>query len=216
MTVSIGIIGATGRAGSAITDEALKRGLSVVAFVRSADKAKEMFGDQVTTREKDAFEIQKKDIEDLDVVVDAFAIHDTTKAYQHVDLAAKLVELAKNQERPRLFFILGAASLEIGGGRRLIDRLEKMPNNESFISTPREQFKEYQLLMNTKDVNWVAVSPSANFIPGALADYELGENELMRNSAGKSEVTTGTVAKVIVDEILAPQHRNERFTVVNQ
>ncbi|EHO50023.1 NAD(P)-dependent oxidoreductase [Lentilactobacillus kisonensis] len=216
MTLSIGIIGATGRAGSAITKEAISRGLKVTAFVRSADKAKDMFGDQVTAIQKDAFDIQKKDIADFDVVIDGFATRNAEKAYQHVDLAAKLIELVKNQSKPRLFFILGAGSLEIGNGQRLINRLEKMPNNESFISIPREQFKEYEMLINAKDVNWVAISPSANFVPGDFADYELGDNDLLRNAAGKSEVTMGTVARVIVDEIVEPKHRNERFTVVNK
>lgn len=216
MTLSIGIIGATGRAGSEIAKEAISRGMQVTVFVRSADKAKEMLGDKVTSIQEDAFEIQEKDIEHLDVIVDAFATRDKGKAYQHVDLAAKLIELAQGKDKPRLFFILGAGSLETGDGHRLIDRLEKMPNNESFISIPREQFKEYQLLMNTKKVNWVAISPSANFVPGAQKDYEIGGNELMKNAAGKSEVTTGTVAKVIIDEIADPKHRNERFTVVNK
>ena len=216
LTLSIGIIGATGRAGSEIAKEAISRGMQVTAFVRSADKAKEILGDKVTPIQKDAFEIQKKDIEHLDVVVDAFATRDMGKAYQHVDLAAKLIELVQGQAEPRLFFILGAGSLETGDGHRLIDRLEKMPNNESFISIPREQFKEYQLLMNTKKVNWVAISPSANFVPGAQKDYEIGVNELMKNAAGKLEVTTGTVAKVIIDEIAEPKHQNERFTVVNK
>lgn len=48
MALSIGVIGATGMAGSAITKEALKQGLNVKAFVRNESKARDMFGDQAT------------------------------------------------------------------------------------------------------------------------------------------------------------------------
>ena len=217
MALSIGVIGATGMAGSAITKEALKQGLNVKAFVRNESKARDMFGDQATYSVIDVFAIQKPDIVDLDVVVDAFSPgHDPSKAQQHIELAEHLVDLVKGQDKPRLFFILGAASLYIGSGHRLIERLEGLPNKEQFIATPRAQSKEYEFLSNVKDVNWVAISPSSNFVPGDLADYELGHNDLLRNDAGKSEVTSGTVGKAIVDEIVNPTHRNERFTVVNK
>lgn len=216
MMLKVGVIGATGMAGSEITKEAIHHGFEVTAFVRNREKAKELFGDQVQLVAKDAFEIQRADIQNLDVVVDAFATHDSTKANQHVNLAARLIELVKNAEKPRLFFILGAGSLETGNGHRLIDQLEKMPNNESFIEIPRHQFTEYKLLMDTRDVNWVAVSPSATFKPGAATDYVLGHNHLLTNAEGKSEITAGTMAKVINDEIEHPAHHNERFTAVNK
>lgn len=216
MTLKVGVIGATGMAGSAIVNEAVRRGFEVTGFVRNADKARDMLPDGVKLVTKDAFEVQRVDISDLDVLVDAFATHDMSQAYKHVDLAARLVELAKNTDKPRLFFILGAASLETGNGHRLIDKLEKMPNNESFIEVPRQQFKEYQLLMNTKNVNWVAVSPSANFKPGDATDFVLGKDSFLTNAAGKSEITSETMAKVINDEMEHPTHHNERFTAVGQ
>lgn len=217
MALTIGVIGATGMAGSAITNEALKQGLTVEAFVRNGNKANEMFGNRVTVKTMDVFDIQAADLAGLDVVVDAFSPgHDPSKAHQHLELAEHLVKLVQGHEKPRLFFILGAASLSIGNGKRLIDQLEGLPNKENFIATPRAQSEEYQFLTGLKDVNWVAVSPSANFVPGDLAPYELGTNQLLRNAAGKSEVTSGTMGKAIVDEIVTPSHHNERFTVVNK
>lgn len=216
MTLNVGVIGATGMAGSAITKEAIERGLSVTAFVRNEDKAKDMFSDKATYIVKDVFDIQKGDIADLDVLVDAFATHDMSQAYKHVDLAARLIELVKDSEKPRLFFILGAASLETPDGQHLLDKLLKMPNNESFIDVPRQQAKEYDLLKNTKNVNWVAVSPSSTFKPGDATEFTLGKDKLLTNAKGKSEITSGTMANVILDEIQNPAHHNERFTAVNK
>ena len=216
MTLKVGIIGATGIAGSAITQEAVNRGFEVTGFVRNAEKAKDLLPDAVKLVVKDAFDIQRVDVKDLDVLVDAYATHDMSHAYRHVDLAARLIEFAKDTDKPRLFFILGAGSLETGNGHRFVEKLEKLPNSESFIEIPRQQFKEYQLLTNTSNVNWVAVSPSATFKPGDATAYELGQNDLLTNAEGKSEITAGTMAKVINDEIEHPAHHNERFTAVDK
>ncbi|WP_375686924.1 NAD(P)-dependent oxidoreductase [Lentilactobacillus kefiri] len=216
MTLKVGIIGATGMAGSAITKEAINRGLNVTTFVRNEEKAKDMFADKASYMVKDVFDIQRPDIENLDVLVDAFATHDPGQAYKHVDLAARLIEFAKNAPAPQLFFILGAGSLETPDVHHLLDKLEKMPNNESFIDVPRQQAKEYDLLKNTTGVNWVAVSPSSTFKPGDATEYTLGKDKLLTNAKGKSEITAGTMAKVILDEIEKPAHRNERFTAVDK
>ena len=97
-----------------------------------------------------------------------------------------------------------------------MEKLEKVPNSESFIEIPRQQLKEYQLLTNTNHVDWVAVSPSATFKPGDATDYVLGQNDFLTNPEGKSEITAGTMAKVINDEIEHPAHHNERFTAVDK
>ncbi|EHL97075.1 hypothetical protein HMPREF9103_02131 [Lentilactobacillus parafarraginis F0439] len=217
MALKIGVIGATGMAGSAITKAALDQGIEVTAFIRNEEKARGMFGDQPTYRVIDVFDIGKPDIADLDVVVDAFSPgHDPKNVDQHLELAQHLVELVKGSDKPRLFFILGAASLNIGGGKQLLDQLETLPNKEQWIATPRAQHKEYNFLLQAKDVNWVAISPSRTFKPGDFAPYELGHNDVLTNAEGKSEVTSGTVGRVIVDEIMNPAHHNERFTVVNK
>lgn len=88
--VKIGIIGATGNAGSAIYKEATERGHEVTAIVRDADKAKEKLGENVSTIISDAFELTKDDLSGFDVIVNAFATS-PNQAYLHVDLTARLV-----------------------------------------------------------------------------------------------------------------------------
>ena len=72
--MKIGIIGATGNAGSAIYREASARGHEVVAIVRNEEKAKEMFGNSVKTITKDAFELKRGELEGFDAIIDAFAV----------------------------------------------------------------------------------------------------------------------------------------------
>lgn len=44
----------------------------------------------------------------------------------------------------------------------------------------------------------------------------MGKDQLLFNEQKESKVSTGTVAEVVVDEILAPRHHRERITVVNE
>lgn len=111
---------------------------------------------------------------------------------------------------------MGAGSLQTGEDEYLfVDDLEKIPASSSWINTPRQQLKELQYLETITDVDWVGISPAVTFELGPAASYQLGKDTLLYNGQGESKVTTGTMAEVIVKEILVPQFHQERFTVVN-
>ncbi|GAY72529.1 NAD(P)-dependent oxidoreductase [Lentilactobacillus kosonis] len=216
MTIKIGVIGASGMAGSAITENAVDRGFDVTAVVRNVTKAKDKFGDQIDYLEKDAFDLTYDDIQGFDALIDAFAPGSESLASKHTELATKLIKLVQNHDKPRLGFILGAASLNIGNGKQLLDQLVKMPDSDEWIATPKAQFEEYQILLTSEGVDWFAVSPSGTFEPGELTEYTTGSNDMLKNKNGKSIVYSKTLAKVLVDEIEDPKHHNERFTVVSE
>ena len=46
-------------------------------------------------------------------------------------------------------------------------------------------------------------------------NYILGQDELLFNEQNESKVTAGTMAKLVVNEILAPRHHRERITVID-
>lgn len=209
----IGIIGATGNAGRAIYAEAVTRGHDATAIVLSAEKARELLGADARVIQKDAFELRSEDLTAFDVVVDAFSTA-PAKAYRHVDLAARLVALLRETSTPRLFFILGAGSLMTGADHHLlVEDLRNTPGAEAWIATPENQLRELRFLQEVDNVDWVAVSPSAQFVPGRAAGVVLGRDELLAAPDGSSQVTTGTMAVAIVDEIVHPTHHQERFTV---
>lgn len=212
------VIGATGMAGSQVAKEALKRGHNVVAIARSAEKLKALFPPQkqLTLLAKDVFQLTKHDFDTPDVIVDCFATA-PEKAYLHVDLATKLVAMYRETEKPRLVFILGAGSLQTGRDLHLfVEDLRKMLGTSPLIQVPENQLKELKFLENVDDVNWVGISPSADFHAGPATPYLLGNDELLQNAEGKSETTSGTMAQVILNEIEDPQHHQERFTVCDQ
>lgn len=215
--MKIMIIGATGMAGSALVAEALKRGHQVVALARSTEKLANLPQDaNLTTLTQDAFTLDREALQDVDVVVDAFAIA-PAQAYRHVDLAAHLVSQLREQTTPRLVFILGAGSLLTGDDRHLfVDDLAQDPNAAAFINVPKAQLQELNFLRDVDNVDWVGVSPAATFQPGPAVPAILGQDDLLFNTENVSATNAGTMAVAILNEIEQPKHHQERFTVANK
>ena len=213
--MKIAIIGATGMAGTALYKESVLRGHEVTAIVRNKDKAVSLLGDGVKVIDKDVFDLTRSDLEGFDVIINAFATA-PAKAYLHLDLAAKLVNIFRETERPRLFFILGAASLLDENNKLFLDTLKTLPDVAPWISIPVEAYKTLNFLRSIENVNWVGVSPSAEFVPGEATVPVIGKDHLLTSSKGKSVVTSGTMAVAILDEVENPQFIRTRFTVCNQ
>jgi uncharacterized protein len=211
--MKIGIIGATGNAGAAIFKEGQQRGHEVVAIVRNAAKAKAQLGENSLIIEKDAFSLAQSDLQDFDVIIDAFATS-PDQAYLHVDLATKLVAFFREQ-KTRLFFILGAGSLLNEQGERNINDLKKAPGSESWIAIPENQLDEYLFLQTVKNVDWVGISPGNLFQAGEAVPAISGKDHLLFNDQKQSVTSSGTLAKAILDEIETPQQHNTRFTVID-
>lgn len=215
MMTKVGIIGASGMAGSAIYKlAAAQPELDVTGIVRHEGKARQVLGADAQLLCGDVFALIDSLLARFNVIVDAYGTS-PDQADRQTKLAQKLVGLAR-KKKVRLIFILGAGSLKTGADKHLfLEDIGKLPNAEAWINTPRQQVKELQYLATITDVDWVGISPSATFEPGPLADFVVGTDELLFNEEDKSVVTTGTVAKIVVGEILAPQHHQERITVVN-
>lgn len=214
----VGIIGATGMAGSATFKAAQNAGLDVTAIVRNADKAKQNLGSDIQILETDAFSLTKSDLEQFDVVVDAFATA-PEQAYLHTDLAAHLVAVLRETDSPRLIFILGAGSSFVGNGEQrhyAYDDIKADPNNAAWQSIPENQLYELNFLKDVKNVNWTGISPGQLFVPGELATKILyGKDDMLFDEQGRSQTTSETMAKAIIDEIITPAHKQERFIVTN-
>lgn len=214
--MKIGIIGGTGKTGSAVYVEAKKRGHTPTAFVRSEEKGHTVLGADANLIVKDAFELTQDDLTQFDVVLDAFAVPmGSPVSYLHLDLLTRLVHELRDTDT-RLFVIVGAASLKMADGTRLLDQLLKMPDHEKWIGTPLNQTYELEFLQMIDNVDWVAISPQRNFGPGPTTGYVMGTDEIMLDSDGKSELSNGNMALAIMDEIEAPEHQHQRFTVRNQ
>ncbi|WP_203624362.1 MULTISPECIES: NAD(P)-dependent oxidoreductase [unclassified Lacticaseibacillus] len=208
----IGIIGATGHVGQAIMKEALDRGLQATAIVRSAEKAKKLFGDQAAILAKDAMALTQADLSDFDIIVDAFA---SAKPYEHVDLATRLISFFREDQATHLFFVIGASTLLKPDGSTLLTDTMKRFAGEPWLAGMIEQNREFEFLQLVDDVNWTAITPSTDFTDGPKTTYRVGGSHIINSAAGENEVSVANFAAALLDESAQPKHTRTQFSVVD-
>ncbi len=97
--MKIAIIGASGNAGSAIYQEAVRRGHDVTGFARNVQRAQAVLGAQAKIEARDGFALRREELTQFDAVVDAISAP-PAKAYLHVDLAAHLIHELRESTAP--------------------------------------------------------------------------------------------------------------------
>lgn len=186
----------------------------MTGIVRNGAKAKKVLGNDAQLLLGDVLTLDNSQLEKFDIIVDAFGTS-PEKADLQIDLAKKLIEVAR-KSGAKLIFILGAGSLHTGADQHyFVKDIAKMPDSEKWINTPKQQLKELQFLQGVKDVNWMGISPSAEFEPRPAEKYVVVGNDLLFNENGDSKVTAGTMAKVVVKEVNDDKYHQERITVIN-
>lgn len=210
--MNIAIIGAAGKAGSRILEEAKKRGHQVTAIVRNPEK---LADPDLAFIQKDLFDLTREDLASFDVVVNAFSAPQD-KENLHVEAGRKLIQLLSGVKGTRLIVVGGAGSLYVDEAKTL--RVVDTPDfPKIFFATASNQAKNLDELKATTALNWTFVSPSALFALGKrTGHYKTGKDHLLTNSEGKSYVSYEDYAAAVVDEIEKPEHFNERFTVVSE
>ncbi|KXO89120.1 NAD(P)-dependent oxidoreductase [Tsukamurella pseudospumae] len=81
----------------------------------------------------------------------------------------------------------------------------------------QEHDRALDYLRTVEDVDWFYLSPAASygsFNPGEQrGTYRTSGDLLLTDAEGNSEISGADYAKAFVDEIVAPAHRRERFSV---
>ncbi len=210
--MKIGIIGATGKAGSRIAKEALERNHEVTAIVRDAAKLQV---EGVAILEKNVFDLTTDDVKGFDVVVNAFGAP-FGEEHLHVDAGNVLIEVLKGAPNTKLFVVGGAGSLFVDPDKKV--RVIDTPDfPDMFKPTASNQGKNLEILQGTDSITWTFLSPSALFAVGKrTGTYQAGKDHLLINSKGNSYVSYEDYAVAVLDELENPKHVNERFTVVSE
>ncbi|CAI8953580.1 NAD(P)-bd_dom domain-containing protein [Pseudomonas sp. IT-P74] len=199
----IAIIGATGRAGSQLLEEALRRGHSVTAIARDTSK--------VDPRES----VVGKAVDALDAAAlqAAIAGHDVVISAAHFATlpAGAVVGPVKKAGVKRLLVVGGAGSLLLPDGTRVIDS-EGFPEAYKAEASAGAEFLAN--LREERDLDWTFLSPSAEFVEGErTGKFRLGQDDLLVSSEGRSWITFADYAIAMLDEVQAPKHSRQRFTV---
>jgi len=199
----IAIIGATGRAGSQLLEEALRRGHSVTAIAR--DTARVGPREDVISRNVDVL--------DANALQAAVAGHDVVISTAHFATipAGAVIGPVKNAGVKRLLVVGGAGSLLLPDGTRVIDS-KGFPEAYKAEASAGALFLEN--LRQEKDLDWTFVSPSAEFVEGErTGKFRIGLDDLLVSSEGRSWITFADYAIAMLDEVESPKHPRQRFTV---
>ena len=210
--MKIAIIGATGKAGKLIMEEALKRGLDVTAIVRNKSK---LSNSSVKVIEKDLFDLKKDDLKDFDTVVSAFGAWEEKELSKHGEVMNHLCDILADTNI-RLMVVGGAASLFVNHSMMLIDSPD-FPKD--WINLAKNSNKAFEILKATKNVLWTYISPSADFQADGkkTGEYRIGDkDELCFNSKGESMISYADYAIGFVDEIENKKFLNKRITLVSK
>jgi putative NADH-flavin reductase len=215
---TIAIFGGTGYAGSAIRDEALKRGHRVISVTRSlpagAPAAPGLEFRQGSAHDAALVEAIAAEA-DVVVVSIRFAPGGSGEGRKLADALPALTGAAA-AHGTRLGVVGGAASLLVAaGGPRLIDTPQFPAEYKGEAGSAAEALEA--LRADTTGADWFFVSPAAGFgsyNPGqATGQYRVGGDILLTDESGKSEISGADYALAFVDEIEAPRHHRTRFTV---
>lgn len=209
--MKIGIIGATGKAGSLIMAEAIKRNHEVTAIVRNKEK---LVDKDMAILEKDLFDLKKTDLEQFDVVVDAFnapldntVLHETSLAHLTESLA---------DTKTRLVIVGGAGSLYLNAEHTL-QLQDGADFPAAFKPTANAMGAALKELRSVKNVDWLYISPAAFFDADGKksGNYIIAGEEFTMDEQNKSYISYLDYAQAFMDQIETNKENHVRISVRN-
>jgi hypothetical protein len=212
MDMKIAIIGASGFVGSALTQEALRRGHSVTAIVRHPERITDP---RVTA--------VKGDVSDPNTVAALVKGHDAViSAYnpgwtnprlydEFLEGSRAIQEGVRKAGVRRLLVVGGAGSLEAAPGVQLVDTPSFPAEWKQGALAARDYLTS---LRAEKDLDWTFLSPAIHLEPGApKGAYRTGKDTPVFDAAGECNISVGDLAAALLDALEGGLYIRERFTV---
>ena len=209
--MKVAIIGANGKSGSNLVQEALKQGYDVTAIVRN----KEYKNGDVKVVYKDVFELSKADLAGFDAVISAFAAWTPERFGLHKKVTKRLAD-ALSGTKIRLLVIGGAGTLFVDDkGTMAMDTPGFPPEYMGVAKATAESFFE---LKGRTDVLWTYVSPAGDYDANGArtGKYVLGNDHVILNSQNESYISYADLAIAIIDELKNRNFVQKRFTAVGE
>lgn len=206
----IAVIGANGKAGSCILNEAIERGIDVLAIARKdvENSKKNLI--------KDVYDLNYDDIKDYDVIIDALGFFTPETLNNHTTSLIHLTNILADKPN-RLLVVGGAGSLYVNR-----EHTVQLKDGEDFpeVFKPLANAQANQLLEIRKvnNVNWTYVSPAADFQADGekTGKYILAGEEFKLNSKGESIISYKDYAVAMVDLAVNGGHNKERVSLVRE
>lgn len=207
--MKIAVICANGKEGMLIVKEAIDRGLDVTAVVRGENQS-------VATKviKKDLFDLTASDLEEFDIVIDAFGAWTQETLPQHSTSLKHLCDIVSGKNT-RLLIVGGAGSLYVTP-EHTAQVMDGPDFPDIFKPLASNMGKALEELRTRNDVKWTYLSPAGDFQAKGVrtGKYILGGEELILNSKGESVISYADYAIAMVDEAVSGKHIQQRISVV--
>ena len=209
--MKVAIIGANGKSGSNLVQEALKQGHDVTAIVRN----KEYKNGDVKVVYKDVFELSKADLEGFDAVISAFAAWTPETFGLHKKVAKHLAD-ALSGTKTRLLVIGGAGTLYVDDKQTMVMDTPSFP--AGYMGVAKATAESFFELKNRTNVLWTYVSPAGDYDANGArtGKYVLGGDNLILNSKNESYISYADLALAVIDELKNSAFVQKRFTAVGE
>ena len=207
----VAIIGANGKSGSNLVQEALKQGHDVTAIVRN----KEYKNGDVKVVYKDVLELTKADLAGFDAVISAFAAWTPETFGLHKKVAKHLAD-ALSGTKTRLLVIGGAGTLYVDDKQTMVMDTPSFP--AGYMGVAKATAESFFELKDRSDVLWTYVSPAGDYDANGArtGKYVLGGDNLILNSKNESYISYADLALAVIDELKNGAFVQKRFTAVGE
>jgi putative NADH-flavin reductase len=214
--VRLVVFGANGRIGSAIVAEALERGHTVTAAVRSPETVIPRDpGLRVVKASIDDAESVERAVRGHDAVVNSVGGlgHDNPRI--SIECAQPLVDGMRRAGVNRLLIVGTAGTLEVSPGMLRKDS-PGFPELLKGEAQAQAELLDFFRALPEGTLEWTYFSPPALIEPGERTGrYRLGLDQLLVDDEGNSFISNEDYAVATLDELERPRHTGRRFTAIS-
>ncbi|GAX48026.1 NAD(P)-dependent oxidoreductase [Pseudolactococcus reticulitermitis] len=205
--MKIAVIGATGQAGSLITQKLVAAGANVTALVRNASRLTV----DIPVIEKDIFALTQADLAPFDVVIEAFRAPEGHEI-QHLQAMRHLISLLTGRQT-RLIAVGGTSSL-YSDATRTKRQIDLVSVTAPFYPVAKAM-SDAALELKASDLNYTYVSPAAYFDPAGseTGAYSLATDIFTVNRSGESYLSMADFASAVRDIALNGTHQREHISI---
>lgn len=175
------IVAAAGRSGRRITEEALRRGHDVTAFVPGVDEYRGAVPEGITVREKTILDLTREDLAPFDAVIDCFGVWREEEGDLHTETLLHLAGCLSGTG-VHLLVVGGAGGLFTDGTHtRHFHETPGFPADTRAVSAA--QARSYEALTHTDLAAYTYLAPNGLYLPDAprTGKYVLAGEEIVPN-----------------------------------
>jgi putative NADH-flavin reductase len=208
----VALFGASGRIGSRIAQEALARGHQVTAAMRHPEKLQLRHPNLRAVRADASDPLMVRAVAKGHDVVAAAVAPRLESPDELSDAAVALTQGTREANVPRLLWVGGAGSLQVPGGKQLLDSPSFPAEWRPLALAHRDAMQV--LAERAGDLQWTCISPPAMVEPGKrTGKYRAGTDQLLADAKGESRISMEDYAVAFVDEMERPRNPRRRMTV---